>query len=70
MVATRAAGRLRRQLEDITLANGARAMAAGKIARKMARALASVLKRRSAVKKATKTREKSASQVAQAPGRE
>jgi hypothetical protein len=39
-------------------------MAAGKIAR-----LASVLKRRSAVKNASKTREKSASQVSQAVGR-
>jgi|UPI000428DA5C hypothetical protein len=45
-------------------------MAAGKIARKMASALTSVLKRRSAVKKASKTREKSASQVSPPPGRE
>ncbi|WP_283818057.1 hypothetical protein [Bradyrhizobium jicamae] len=44
-------------------------MAAGKIARKMARALASVLKRRSAVK-ATKTRVKGASQVSRPVGRE
>jgi hypothetical protein len=45
-------------------------MAAGKIARKMARALASVLKRRSAVRKASKTRETSASQASQPLGRE
>jgi len=42
-------------------------MAAGKIARKMARVLKSVLKRRSATKK---TREKGASQVSQPLGRE
>ena len=52
------------------MANGALAMAAGKIVREMARALASVLKRRSAVKKASKTREKSASQVPQPLDRE
>jgi hypothetical protein len=45
-------------------------MAAGKIARKMARALASVLKRRSAVKSACNTREKSAVQLSQAAARE
>jgi hypothetical protein len=43
-------------------------MAASKIARKMARALASVSKRRSALKKANKRRETSASQASQ--GRE
>ena len=57
------------QVEELVMANGARAMAAGKIAREMARALTSVLKRRSAAftKKALESGKRRRSKGSHAP---
>lgn len=54
------------------MANGARAMAPGKIAREMVRAMTAILKRRSVsfTKKAPKTEEKGRSQASQRLGPE